>query len=1161
MAIFDVLKSLSMRLIGLISGVFYGCLLLAQDQPSIHQQQLEYYNSLGHSTQWYEENVNTVIHSPVQQKSGCSPNKIVYGWHPYWVGSAYNNYDWSLLTHFSFFSYEVNPANGNALNTHGWATSSAVDAALANGVKVTLCVTLFGGTDLTTFLTNATAKQTLITNLINLVQSRGAHGVNIDFEGLPASQKTNFANFMVDLSDQMHSAIPGSEVSTVLYAVDWSNVFDFSIMEPEVDNYIIMGYAYYYQGSGNTGPNDPLYHFGSTYNYTLSKTTTDYIDNGCPKNKLVLGLPYYGYEWPTSSLTIPSSTTGTGSAKTYQQVMDNTSGNYSLANHNWDADSYTDIFTFNSGGNKQCYIALEDAFRKRLEHVNNSGIAGIGIWALGYDDGYTELWNALSDYLTNCHEDPCSGSIHDFGGPTKNYYNNEDYTWTIAPPNATSIDVTFSSFDLELNYDYLSIYDGPTTASPLIGVYTGTNSPGSFSTTSGSITFHFTSDGGTVAPGFNATYSCVTDATPPTTTITTPGLWKTADFTAGFTDSDDVGLAENFYLVADYDGSEWRSNSDYGFFNDEFSGSAINPEWTSQTGTWILSSGALQHSDEAVNNSNIYADLNQDDQHAYLYHWQGQINGTGANRRSGIHFFCSDPTLDQRGDSYMVYWRVDQDKCQIYKSTGNSIVLMTDDAVTVDPGITYDFKIYFDPASGLIQAFLDNELVSEWIDPSPFASGNSVSPRTGNALGTFDNFRVYKSRSSAETVSLGGSSFEIRFQNMNPVAPSAVIRSVNMDQANNFSTVEAEFLNVDWTIPGNVSFVNDGLLGDEDLFSTSAQISGNWGNSIDPHSDIAAYWYAVGTSPGASDVIAWTNNGTLTSFTATGLSLVVGQDYYIAVKSVNGAGLESGIIVSDGQTLQAGTVPPNAAFSAPATLVVCDNEEFTFINTSSNASNFFWEFENGIPATSTDVNPSVVYLASGTFEVILYAIEGTDTSIVSQFVTVNVAQSPVADFTTNSPVIWPNSAVFFTNASQNTTACFWDFGDGNSSTDTNPWNDYGQTGTFTVTLIAKNSQCPDDTLQQLVQVIDVASLPEESGVFSVYPNPFSESIFITGLADGLCNVTLYDVNGKVVLASTLIISGNQGVLHGLNSLPVGVYELLIMSEKELFSQPVRLIKY
>lgn len=499
-----------MKILSVLSLVFIATQSFAQAPKSIHQEQLEEYNALGNaSADFYEAIPNN--RSVAVPKMNCSLNKVVYGWHPYWVGSAYQNYQWDLLSHFSFFSYEVDAATGNADNTHGWATSAAVDAALASGTtKVTLCVTLFS--DHTTFFGTAGAQQTLITNLINLVQSRGAHGVNIDFEGIPASQTTNFANFMVDLANQMHAAIPGSEVSTVLYAVDWSNVFDFSIMEPAVDHYIIMGYAYYYSGSSTAGPTDPLYHFGSSYNYTLSKTITYYLDKGCPKEKLVLGLPSYGYEWSTSGATIPSSTTGSGSAKTYQVIMDNVSGNYSQANHQWVGDPATDAFVFNSSGNKQCFISQDSAWRKRLEHVNHTGIAGIGIWALGYDDGYTELWDAMRDYLTDCHEDPCSGTIHDFGGPTKNYYDDEDYTWTISPPGASTIDVSFTSFDVEEDWDYLYIFDGPDDQSPQISgsPFTGTNGPGSFTTTGGSVTFRFISDGATVTPGFNATYQCNT---------------------------------------------------------------------------------------------------------------------------------------------------------------------------------------------------------------------------------------------------------------------------------------------------------------------------------------------------------------------------------------------------------------------------------------------------------------------------------------------------------------------------------------------------------------------------------------------------------------------------------------------------------------------------
>lgn len=498
--------------------LFFGFILLfvfginAQIDRSIHQEQLEYYNSLPNPTANYYESTVQASAVYLSEKSGCELNKVVYGWHPYWVGSVYQNYNWDLLSHFSFFSYEVNPVDGQALTTHGWSTSNAVNAALNSGnTKVTLTVTLFS--DHSTFFNNPSAQQTLISNLINLVQSRGAHGVNIDIEGLPSAYKTDFANFMVDLCLQMHSAIPGSEVSTVLYAVDWNNVFDFSTMEPYVDHYIVMGYAYYYQGSSTAGPCDPLYHFGSTYNYSISKTTSYYLDKGCPKEKLIMGLPYYGYQWPTSSLTIPSSTTGAGSAKTYRQVKDNSSGNYSLINHSFDQESYTDVYAFNDGGNYQCFLTEEVGFSKRLAHVNQSGIGGIGIWALGYDDGYNELWNSIEDYLTDCYDDLCSTDVHDFGGPLKDYYNNEDYVWTINPDSATSLSFDFNSFDLELNYDYLYVYDGPSVNSQQVNgsPFTGTNGPGLFTSSTGAVTFRFFSDGATVNPGFIANYQCSYD--------------------------------------------------------------------------------------------------------------------------------------------------------------------------------------------------------------------------------------------------------------------------------------------------------------------------------------------------------------------------------------------------------------------------------------------------------------------------------------------------------------------------------------------------------------------------------------------------------------------------------------------------------------------------
>ena len=63
------------------------------------------------------------------------------------------------------------------------------------------------------------------------------------------------------------------------------------------------------------------------------------------------------------------------------------------------------------------------------------------------------------------------------------------------------------------------IYDGPNTASPVLGTYTGINSPGTIWAPSGCITIRFTSDGSVTSPGWVAIIGCGTPPPPPTPTF------------------------------------------------------------------------------------------------------------------------------------------------------------------------------------------------------------------------------------------------------------------------------------------------------------------------------------------------------------------------------------------------------------------------------------------------------------------------------------------------------------------------------------------------------------------------------------------------------------------------------------------------------------------
>jgi len=73
--------------------------------------------------------------------------------------------------------------------------------------------------------------------------------------------------------------------------------------------------------------------------------------------------------------------------------------------------------------------------------------------------------------------------------------------------------------------------------------------------------------------------------------------------------------------------------------------------------------------------------------------------------------------------------------------------------------------------------------------------------------------------------------------------------------------------------------------------STLTSLSATW-SVIDPETAIDTYSYAIGTTPGGSEVVDWTST-TATSFSRTNLNLTAGQTYYVAVKARNAGGLWS----------------------------------------------------------------------------------------------------------------------------------------------------------------------------------------------------------------------------------------------------------------------------
>jgi len=480
--------------------------LLSQeiDVISIHKFESDKYRSLMVESTNIFDSLYGCQNMNKEQQSYAPLSRRVFGYHPYWGGSNYLNYQWDLISDFCHFSYEVDPETGYPLTTHNWESSPAIDSALVHGVRVHLCVTLFSGHG--TFFSQTESRQTLIDQIIQLISDRNAHGVNMDVEALPSTYKEDFLEFMIDLCDQMDQQIPEAEVSIAAPAVNWSNKFNIPVLNEYIDYFMVMGYDYYWTGSSLAGPVSPLYPMTMNYNYSFSRTISYYQSQGVPNEKLIMGVPYYAYQWKTEGQFAPSNTVGQGAAYTYRYIKDNTSGYYSSENKHMESNSFGPYYSFELNGWNQCF--LDDAYSlgEKYDIINRRNLAGIGIWALGYDNGYLELWNLIAEKFTTNSLPVNADTLYDTGGPVFDYYDDERYSYTLITSPGSSIFLSFSYLDTEENYDTLWIYDGPDQFSSLIGIFTGDDVPELIQSSSNALTYRFFSDGATVDAGWRAVY-------------------------------------------------------------------------------------------------------------------------------------------------------------------------------------------------------------------------------------------------------------------------------------------------------------------------------------------------------------------------------------------------------------------------------------------------------------------------------------------------------------------------------------------------------------------------------------------------------------------------------------------------------------------------------
>ncbi|MEO6578103.1 MAG: cell wall-binding repeat-containing protein [Candidatus Limnocylindria bacterium] len=366
-----------------------------------------------------------VVEGSASGPAGPLPNQLtheVLGFLPYWkldtTTRAALRLD--LVSTIAYFSIGVQ-SNGylargpSAAPTVGWTgwTSSAVteliNAAHARGVRVVPTITMMAWNGdysaMSQLLNTPTYRTRLVADVVKVVGDRRADGVNIDFEPVPSSLRSQFTALVREIKAGLVAARVGSfvTVDTMAGAAAWSTGYDVAALSATgaADALMVMAYDFSYAGSARAGGVAPM---ESPTIYAAADAMRDHVAR-VPARKLIWGVPYYGRAWNTTTATVnsPVSSPAGSTAFSYYATDGGTPiGGKVLAGRygrRWDDVGRVPWFVWHAsdGGYRQGYYDDPVSLRAKYDMVRANGAAGIGIWSLGMDTGVGDLWNVIED--------------------------------------------------------------------------------------------------------------------------------------------------------------------------------------------------------------------------------------------------------------------------------------------------------------------------------------------------------------------------------------------------------------------------------------------------------------------------------------------------------------------------------------------------------------------------------------------------------------------------------------------------------------------------------------------------------------------------------------------------------------------------------------------
>ena len=345
------------------------------------------------------------------------PRINIVGWYSTKNQDEYLNYNYNYLSAINLNGYELSSSGkmGNP-KTIGEFEKPGGIIEYATQKNCPVHLTVFSKTSgvISTFLNDSIAQQTLVDELNSLITKDNFKGINIYFDAVRNADRNAFAGFIANLrqnldkdSVQLNLTIPAVRNNRSLSEI---SAYNFNALNPFVDYYMVLtdNLTSLYNSKALTY--SPLYNSDGYGQRTIESTVNFYSNGKIPLAKLMITLSYMGIEWPVDDFLGTVTEGRTGRPIQYSAIIDKYK-NTQVAGRTVQAGfdtiqvaaflNVSDLPTYKNGkiNRKQVWFENSKSLFEKYNWILDNNLGGVAIRGLGYDNGYSELWDVLGTTL------------------------------------------------------------------------------------------------------------------------------------------------------------------------------------------------------------------------------------------------------------------------------------------------------------------------------------------------------------------------------------------------------------------------------------------------------------------------------------------------------------------------------------------------------------------------------------------------------------------------------------------------------------------------------------------------------------------------------------------------------------------------------------------